>query len=441
MLDLSLAINIGTRIGGFSPATLFAASEPGGWYDPSDLTTLFQDSAGTTPVTAAGQSVGMVLDKSGRGNHLTQSSLSNRPIYGIEPFGGRRNLLTYTEQFDNAAWTKTNVTATASVLTETTATGFHNVQGNYSNDGASKTWAVSVEVKANGRDFAWIDEGSAAGAVFTVNLTNGSVNLLGAAWTSVTVTAVGDGWYRVVGIMTRATSLFRYKVGPALDASTLSYVGDASKGIQVRNAQLEISSTATAYQRVVTAFDVTEAGVPSLSYLQFDGSDDSYVSPTITPGIDKAQVFAGVRKLSDALRGAVVGLSSTPNASNGALELFAPQLDATTGYRFDSRGTAVASAATTSFTAPITSVLTGIGEIGTDTCILRANGTQVATSAIDQGTGNYLAYPLYIGRRGGTSLPYNGRIYSLIVRFGANLSASTITQTENWVAGKTGITI
>lgn len=34
------------------------------WYDPSDFSTMWQDSAGTTPVTALGQPVGLVLDKS-----------------------------------------------------------------------------------------------------------------------------------------------------------------------------------------------------------------------------------------------------------------------------------------------------------------------------------------------------------------------------------------
>ena len=43
---------------------LFANSEVGAWYDPSDLTTMFQDRAGTTPVTADGQTVGLILDKS-----------------------------------------------------------------------------------------------------------------------------------------------------------------------------------------------------------------------------------------------------------------------------------------------------------------------------------------------------------------------------------------
>ena len=38
----------------FSIADLFASSEQGAWYGPSDLSTLFQDSAGTTPVTLRG---------------------------------------------------------------------------------------------------------------------------------------------------------------------------------------------------------------------------------------------------------------------------------------------------------------------------------------------------------------------------------------------------
>ena len=48
----------------FSIADLFASSEAGAWYGPSDLSTLFQYSAGTTPVTASGQPVGLMLDKS-----------------------------------------------------------------------------------------------------------------------------------------------------------------------------------------------------------------------------------------------------------------------------------------------------------------------------------------------------------------------------------------
>ena len=62
--SISLAITRIGRVAGFSPLSLFSSSEQGVWYDPSDLSTMFQDSAGTTPVTAAGQTVGLVLDKS-----------------------------------------------------------------------------------------------------------------------------------------------------------------------------------------------------------------------------------------------------------------------------------------------------------------------------------------------------------------------------------------
>lgn len=49
----------------FTPTALFMdGSTEGVWYDPSDLTTLYQDAAGTTPVTAVEQPVGLMLDKS-----------------------------------------------------------------------------------------------------------------------------------------------------------------------------------------------------------------------------------------------------------------------------------------------------------------------------------------------------------------------------------------
>lgn len=60
--------------------SLFANNEQGFVYDPNDLTTMFQDAAGTVPVTGVGQPVGLVLDKSGRGNHARQTTSASRPI-------------------------------------------------------------------------------------------------------------------------------------------------------------------------------------------------------------------------------------------------------------------------------------------------------------------------------------------------------------------------
>lgn len=244
-----------------SPASLFASGEVGVWYDPSDLTTLFQDSAGTTPVTAPGQTVGKMLDKSGRGNHAAQATLAQRPTY---------------------------------------------------------------QVDSTGRP-----------------------------------------------------------------------------------------------------------------YLSFDGVDDFMVTGTITPATDKVQVFAGVLKQAD-LTALLVEIGTT-GSNNGSFQISAPSVNGTHSYRFISKGTAAATAGNGAFApAPDTAILTGIGDISGDVCILRRNGVQVASVTTDQGTGNYLAYALYIGRRNGATLPFNGRLYSLITRFGANLTTGQITSTESWVNGKTG---
>ena len=50
--------------GSFTPLSLFSTGAQGIWLDPSDLSTMFSDRAGTTPVTTPGTVVGLRLDKS-----------------------------------------------------------------------------------------------------------------------------------------------------------------------------------------------------------------------------------------------------------------------------------------------------------------------------------------------------------------------------------------
>ena len=65
--------------GGFNPLSLFASGEEGVWFDPSDLSTLFQNSDGTG-APAVGQPVGYMADKSGNGHNATQPTSIKRPI-------------------------------------------------------------------------------------------------------------------------------------------------------------------------------------------------------------------------------------------------------------------------------------------------------------------------------------------------------------------------
>jgi hypothetical protein len=567
-------LNRRRRSGGFNPATLFALSEPGVWYDPSDLTTMFTDTAGTTQA-AVGQAVALVLDKSkglvlgpelvtngtfdsaagwstgtgwtisggvasfsnptgtslartdlpsiptgrlvkiefdvtftsgagvtaglnigggidsfgtfntsgrktayvtttasrtglsltGIGNsvfsidnisvkelpgfHATQSTTTARPILARIPEGGRRNLLTRTEELLNTAWRTVNATVTdqgggAFLVTETSSSGGHYLGQTPANAtvsvaiGQSYTFSVEAKLNTGTRNARFSSENAGIiDLVAVFNLVDGTV----VSGSGASIENLGDGWYRLIVTRTGA-STGSVAVNPCqmANGTSASYTGDGTSSILYRKPQFEQSATATDYQKVVSTYDVTEAGKADLYHLVFDGTDDWLVTPTITPGVDKAQVFAGVRKLSDAAQGVLAETSTDANLNSGALAAFAP-FGAAGSYGFRTRGTTTTTANNTGFTSPITNVVTGIGDISGDTATLRVNGTQAAQSTADQGTGNYLAYPLYIGRRAGTFFPFNGHLYSLIVRFGANLDAGTISSTEGWVAGKTGVVL
>ena len=423
-MTLPLVLLNRRRIGGFNPRAILAGSTALVWLDPSDLTTLFQDAAGTTPVTAPGQPVGRILDKSGNGFHATASGTS-RPTYGVVPSRGRVNLLTRTEEFNDAVWTKVAATVTSIGAGVWGISGGSVLQG-YGGTGAA---TVAIDVKADAATTVDIQLGSTVASRTRLTFSTGALSATGADITSATATVLADGWFRVV-ISGTASGNRQVQISPTTGS------------VFARFPQAELGSTASPYQRVGSAFDVTDpVGFPSYPchYLGFDGIDDFMQTPTITPGADKVQVFAGVRKLSDAAIGTLVELSATSASNSGSFTLLTP--DSPQPYSFGSRGTTrVFASALGSYPAPITNVLTGLGDISGDLAALRVNGTQAAQSTADQGTGNYLAYPLYIGRRGGTSLPFNGQLFGLIVRFStANLDAGLISQTERWVAGKTPI--
>ena len=241
------------RNGAFTPSALPGLSA---WYDPSDLSTLFQDAEGTTPVTAAGQSLGMVRDKSGNARHATQATAAARP-----------------------------------------------------------TW---------------------------------------------------------------------------------------------------------------------QTGLAS-----FDGVDDFLVTPTVTWGSDEVTLVVGLRKLSDAALGIVCDLGANPSSGNGSFGLLVPQTT-TYGVGWQSRGTSLAGALSANPRAPATFVATATGKIASDTATIRVNGAQVASSAADQGTGNYTDAALYLGMRAGTGGPFNGHIYGMAL-YNRVLSAGELAQAEAWMAAKAGV--
>lgn len=342
----------------FSPASLFSSGEQGVWYDPSDLSTLFQDAAGTIPVTAVEQPVGKILDKSGRGNHATQATTTSRPV-----LSARVNLLTGTETL-----------ATQTVTTRET------------------TQTLRFE---------------GAG---TVTLSGTATGTYSAGSHSITTTA-GNLTLTVSGTVTKA-DLRATNMGVGLPA----------------------------YQRVNTATDYDTAGFPM--YLRFDGVDDWLVTPSIDfTGTDKMTVFAGNRYFGDA-PGILCETSANTGANNGAF--LCAVNDFSAGRESNSgRATALAGA---QFIAPnsTTRVTTRQTDFAQTTSAaefsMRINGvvqTPATSTPADAGSGNFGNYPLYIGRRAGSYFPFNGHLYSLIVR-GAQSSKAQILSAETYCNQKTG---
>jgi len=479
------------RNGGFNPSRLFNASEPGQLM-PVDPAYLYQDTAGTQPVTATGQSVALQLDQS-KGLVLGTELVTNgdfsagsdgwtenydgisgwQVVAGVAVHVGATNpYFTSSYQTTVGATYKITCTVTGVVKLETAdgivdlSTGSRFFRASltflrlYSNSSGSIDNISIKELPGNHDTQATVG----SRPIYGKHPANGYRNMLAASDTlstqSVTVTAVahtlaftGTGTVTLSGastsgplVGTGASNRVSLTFTPTAGTLTLTVSGS------VTLAQMERGSL-TAYQRcgatsglswpAPASYDITEVGQPDLHYLHYNGVSSFMVSPTITPATDKVQVFAGIRKLSDASIAVALELSAAYGTNAGTFYLAAPESTGLSGdFSFASRGSATPVAAKSPTTlAPASRVVAGIGSISTDTSILRVNGAQVASTVTDQGTGNYLAYPIYTGRRGGTTMPANILLYSKIIRFGATLTAAQIASTERWTAQRTGVAI
>jgi hypothetical protein len=173
------------------------------------------------------------------------------------------NLLTFTQQFDNAAWTKTAATVTANTtvapdgtstadkLVETTATSAHTCR-NTATVTASTTYTLTVYAKAGERTWIAVDPVSpgVSNNITFFNLSNGTIGT-SAAGNTAAITDAGNGWYRCT--VTRTTAVGQItcfaQFAPASADNTVSYTGDGTSGIFIWGAQLEVGSTATTYTR------------------------------------------------------------------------------------------------------------------------------------------------------------------------------------------------
>jgi hypothetical protein len=175
----------------------------------------------------------------------------------------RKNLLGFTQEFDNAAWTKSNTTVTANAaidpqgfmtadkLVEDTASISHQTNQAFTpvNGGV---YTGSIFVKAGERGFAFVGFtlGSIATTFITVDLSTGVVsNAVGTPLASSSV-PLGNGWYRVsVSQASSGTTISTFGVRTSVDGiyANRNYTGDGTSGIFIWGAQLSDSASLDPY--------------------------------------------------------------------------------------------------------------------------------------------------------------------------------------------------
>lgn len=258
------------------------------------------------------------------------------------------------------------------------------------------------------------------------------------------------------GITELIVSSFIPNAGFFAGAQGFSYdLSDASK-LYIDAARTTLVTTAGDLIGSVTdlsgnnnhASQATTASKPAwqTTYAALDGFDDFWSTASLNfTATNKVTVVVGLRKQSDAAVGFLIESSVDSNMNNGAFQVRAPDTAAT--YAMGHRGTVAPELyrSAASYAAPRTDVISSRFDMSgagvADRMKFRVNGADVPlpTAVLAGPTipSNYGTYVTYIGRRGGTTLPFNGRIYRMIV-IGRLLNAAELAAAERWCNTTTG---
>ena len=170
----------------------------------------------------------------------------------------RCNLLTYSEQFDNAVWAKAacsvtpntavapDGTTTMDTLVEDATSAYHYLQP-ASTTVTARPYTASIRAKlATGTRKLVIREGVSTGAYATFDLSAGTVAASGAGGVGA-ITPLGSGVYLCSMTYTAVAGTASTQLALTNGTAFATYTGDGTSGIYLWGAQLEVGSSATAY--------------------------------------------------------------------------------------------------------------------------------------------------------------------------------------------------
>ena len=199
---------------------------------------------------------------------------STCPSVLVEP--QRTNLFTYSEQFDNASWIKSNSTInansiispdgslTADKLIEDTSNSSHYFRSDFTLVNSGNLYTYSIFAKKAERNFILIFD-SYVNSGYWFDLDTGVVgSKYGAGTITANIKNFGNGWYKCSITFTADSSGYALLFNNVSNADNVnSYLGNGTSGIYFWGAQLEAGANATSYIPTTTATVTRNADVIS----------------------------------------------------------------------------------------------------------------------------------------------------------------------------------
>lgn len=196
-----------------------------------------------------------------------------------------RNLITYSEQIDNADWVKTNLTITANAtnapngtltaekLIPTVTNDLHITESSVVPFVSGNSYTFSFYAKRAENNFIQITASSSLLSTrANFNLLNGTLGTVDSGITA-TITLIDNDWYRcTASFVASATGNFRMilsNITASTSARFATFAGNGTSGVFVWGFQVDNGSTATEYFPTTTRLNVpridyTNGSCPSL---------------------------------------------------------------------------------------------------------------------------------------------------------------------------------
>ncbi len=336
-------------------------------------------------------------------DYFTSGGTAGCPALLVEP--AATNALSYSEEFDNAAWGKSAMTVSTGTTALFTAPDgttnadkiiatSGNVAHNINRSGiASAAYTFSVFAKAGEESVIslWL-RGASVKAEF--NLVSGTVSNI--TTTSARIENYGNGWYRcTVYDSTAGTTAHVYGRGGA------AYAGNGSDGFYLWGAQLETGSVATSYIPTTTGSVTRNADVISVS-----GAVSGCIGQT--EGTIYAEVDLRASASSSARR--IVNMRVD---GNNLLSLEIPTAGTSIEFSAVSGGSSVTATAT-GITTGIYKIAVGYNSAASGT-VLYVNGTLRDTKTIAIPNLSAAVFGLGVRGDGAAGTQFNDRIRSAAI--------------------------